>query len=204
MHAMGSTFGGVLISGVKGDYCRIRVMLNVQKSLRQGIFIEVGSDDQKWLPFKYENLPSFCFRYGVLGHTLINCLEILAAMKEISEDELPFYVALKAKLNLIGSPNFKLGAKVKKLFGNRAYLGKSECFSALNSKVAWGERIQNSSLENIKLIGDEEVGKLSGHEGRDVVDVTLGNPRKLEFELGSPFGKRVYGEAAKQESLIRV
>ncbi|KAK5805094.1 hypothetical protein PVK06_032746 [Gossypium arboreum] len=36
MHAIGSTFGGVIRAEVKGDFCRIKVNLNIQKQLRRG------------------------------------------------------------------------------------------------------------------------------------------------------------------------
>ncbi|MBA0686859.1 hypothetical protein Goari_014435 [Gossypium aridum] len=39
IHAIGSTFGGVLRSKVKGDFCKIKVQMNVQKPSRKGIFI---------------------------------------------------------------------------------------------------------------------------------------------------------------------
>ncbi|MBA0624394.1 hypothetical protein Godav_009763, partial [Gossypium davidsonii] len=39
MHVIGSTFGGVIRSEVKGDFFRLRVQLDVRKPLRRGIFI---------------------------------------------------------------------------------------------------------------------------------------------------------------------
>ncbi|KAA3474026.1 hypothetical protein EPI10_024359 [Gossypium australe] len=36
LHAIGSTFGGVLRSEIKDDFCRLRVNLEVQKPLRRG------------------------------------------------------------------------------------------------------------------------------------------------------------------------
>ncbi|MFQ6668961.1 hypothetical protein Gotur_034402 [Gossypium turneri] len=39
MHAIGSTFGGVLQSEIKGDDCQLKVQLDIQKPLRRGIFI---------------------------------------------------------------------------------------------------------------------------------------------------------------------
>ncbi|MBA0721345.1 hypothetical protein Golax_008900, partial [Gossypium laxum] len=39
MHAIGSTFGGVIRSEVKRDFFQLRVQLDVRKPLRRGIFI---------------------------------------------------------------------------------------------------------------------------------------------------------------------
>lgn len=61
MHVIGSTFGGIMRSEIKGDYCRIRVMLNVQKSLYRRIFVVTNSQQKCWVPFKYENLAGFFF-----------------------------------------------------------------------------------------------------------------------------------------------
>lgn len=73
MLVVGSTFGGVIIFEIKGDFCRVKVMINVQKPLRRGIFIGTCPNEQSWVPFNYENLPGFCFGCGRLGHNLINC-----------------------------------------------------------------------------------------------------------------------------------
>lgn len=116
-------FREAISSKVNGDYYRFRVIVNVNKPLRKGIFVEGYMENQKWLLFKYENLPSFCFGYGKLGHTLINCVKISADMKELPEDKLPFSIVLKVELNIIGGVSFKLGAKVR----NRVYLGYPEC-----------------------------------------------------------------------------
>ncbi|MBA0837603.1 hypothetical protein Goarm_009746, partial [Gossypium armourianum] len=53
MHAVESTFRGVIRSKIKGDSCQIRVQLDVQKPLRRGIFsptgVKVMADDD--LPY---------------------------------------------------------------------------------------------------------------------------------------------------------
>lgn len=38
MHTVGSTFGGVLKYESKGDFCRLKVRLEVRRPLRRGIF----------------------------------------------------------------------------------------------------------------------------------------------------------------------
>ncbi|MFQ6637574.1 hypothetical protein Gotur_014084, partial [Gossypium turneri] len=68
LHAIGVTFGGVLRSEVNGEFCRLRIKLNVQKPLRRGIFVSIGNRNRVWIPFKYEKLPTFYFGCGRLGH----------------------------------------------------------------------------------------------------------------------------------------
>lgn len=45
MHAIGVTFGGIIRSEITGEFCRLKVNLDVQKPLRQGIF--VSTNDQR-------------------------------------------------------------------------------------------------------------------------------------------------------------
>lgn len=59
MHEVGTMFEGVLRSEVIGDVCQIKVQLNVKKPLWRGVFVQVDSNEEIWLPFKYENLPEF-------------------------------------------------------------------------------------------------------------------------------------------------
>ncbi|MFQ6634407.1 hypothetical protein Gotur_011216, partial [Gossypium turneri] len=68
LHAIGVTFGGVIRSEIRGEFCRLRIQLNVQKPLRRGIFVSTGNGNKCWIPFKYEKLPTFCFGCGKLGH----------------------------------------------------------------------------------------------------------------------------------------
>ncbi|KAA3483968.1 reverse transcriptase [Gossypium australe] len=73
MHAIGSTFGGVLRSEINDDYCRVRVNLDVQKPLRRGIFVSSNNNVKSWIPFKFEKLPLFCFGCGRMDHGLNHC-----------------------------------------------------------------------------------------------------------------------------------
>ncbi|MFQ6623912.1 hypothetical protein Gotur_003464 [Gossypium turneri] len=98
-HAIGSTFGGIIRSELIGDFCHIKVELDVQKPLRRGIFILAGSQENLWVPFKYENLPGFCFGCGCMAHEIKECNDTPTNFKELPEDDLPFFLALKAKSN---------------------------------------------------------------------------------------------------------
>ena len=63
-------------SGVQwGKYLRVRVQLDVTKKLIQGKKIAVEGGEQCWIAFKYERLPNFCYRCGMLSHGLRDCPE---------------------------------------------------------------------------------------------------------------------------------
>ncbi|KAK5792992.1 hypothetical protein PVK06_034126 [Gossypium arboreum] len=42
MHAIGSTFGGILRLEIQNETCRMKAVLNARKPLRRGIFVAVG------------------------------------------------------------------------------------------------------------------------------------------------------------------
>ncbi|MBA0878325.1 hypothetical protein Goshw_007137 [Gossypium schwendimanii] len=70
LHAIGVTFGRIIRSEINGEWCRLKINLDVQKPLRRGIFVSVNNKNKWWISFKYEKLPTFCFGCGKLGHGL--------------------------------------------------------------------------------------------------------------------------------------
>ncbi|TYG50040.1 hypothetical protein ES288_D10G144100v1 [Gossypium darwinii] len=125
LHAVGVTFGGVLRSEILGEFCRLRVKLNVQRPLCRGIFVSIGNGNKFWIPFKYEKLPNFCFGCGMLGHSLHDCTEIIPAEENRIREDPPFSLALKAELNLVGRESLKLNALAKKLQTQCSYVDNS-------------------------------------------------------------------------------
>lgn len=95
LHAIGATFGGVIKSEIKGDFCRLKVQFDAQKLLRRGLFILTSNQEKVWISFKYENLPNFCSGCGRMGHDVKECTEILIEDRNKSKDELPYSLALK-------------------------------------------------------------------------------------------------------------
>ncbi|XP_060959209.1 uncharacterized protein LOC133030473 [Cannabis sativa] len=68
-----------------GPYLRGRFLLDVNKPLRRGInirFLKMGREFTKWLDFKYEILPDFCFYCGKLDHTRRFCQAYLQKCDE--------------------------------------------------------------------------------------------------------------------------
>lgn len=51
MHAIGTTFGGLIRSEIKGEFCRLRVHLDAQKPLRRGIFILMENSKKNMVSF---------------------------------------------------------------------------------------------------------------------------------------------------------
>ncbi|CAA0830826.1 Unknown protein, partial [Striga hermonthica] len=55
-----------------GHIMKVLVEFNVNEPLPRGSLIKVGSDST-WVDFRYENLQTFCFYCGKLGHSDKNC-----------------------------------------------------------------------------------------------------------------------------------
>ena len=52
-----------------GESLRIKVKLDITKSLMRGTVVQVEDDDRvRWCPFQYEHLPEFCYICGIIGH----------------------------------------------------------------------------------------------------------------------------------------
>lgn len=109
MHAIGSTFGGLINSESKDKYCRLRVNLDVTKPLRRGIFVSTDEEDKLWIAFKYENLPDFCFCCGKMGHGFKNYPDHPLSPEGSVEEDLPFSSALKANSVVMGKEWYKFG-----------------------------------------------------------------------------------------------
>lgn len=126
LHAIGVMVGGIIRSEINGEFCRLRVNLDVQNPLRRGIFVSTDNCSNSWISFKYEKLPTFCFGCGRMEHGLQGCKVIKPAGKEKVRDNPPFSLALKAELALLGKECLKLNALSKKFLPQRSYIEKTE------------------------------------------------------------------------------
>ena len=56
-----------------GRYLLIRVEIEIAKPLMRGCIIQVEEAAPVWVDFRYEYLPIFCYRCGLLGHSVSDC-----------------------------------------------------------------------------------------------------------------------------------
>ena len=81
-------------SGVQWGTClRVKVCLDVTKRLIRGKKIMVEGGESRWVNFKYERLPNFCYRCGLLNHALKECPENDAEKTNNTEGEMLQYGA---------------------------------------------------------------------------------------------------------------
>lgn len=61
------------------DYMRVRVSITLSKPLKRRMKINKDGDDWLWITFKYENVPTFCFICGFMGHSDKFCSRLFDA-----------------------------------------------------------------------------------------------------------------------------
>lgn len=78
---------------------RIRITLDLNKPLKRGTKICIGSGAPCWIPVTYERLPSFCYWCGHLGHTCKDCEAIPESENQTDyrgDADMPFGEFLKS------------------------------------------------------------------------------------------------------------
>ncbi|KAL0011377.1 hypothetical protein SO802_006485, partial [Lithocarpus litseifolius] len=66
----------VLDNGVQWGRClQVRVNIDITKKLVRGEKLTFKDDEQRWVYFRYERLPNFCYTCGKLGHGEKECKE---------------------------------------------------------------------------------------------------------------------------------
>ncbi|XP_062088872.1 uncharacterized protein At4g02000-like [Humulus lupulus] len=55
--------------GVWRDYMRIRISVDLNSPLKRRMRLRKGNNEWIWVTFKYENVPTFCFICGKIGHS---------------------------------------------------------------------------------------------------------------------------------------
>ena len=73
-----------------GPFLRIWVDIDVTKPLMRGKMIHVEGVEAYWVFFKYERLPSFCYRCGILGHQDRECRKVHKGCLSMDEGKLQF------------------------------------------------------------------------------------------------------------------
>ncbi|KAH1073221.1 hypothetical protein J1N35_025549 [Gossypium stocksii] len=112
LHAIGVTFGGIIRFEIMGEFCRLRVKLDVQKPLQNGIFVSINPQSRSWIAFKYEKLPTFCFSCGKMGHGLQKYKILQPVEKDKVREDPPFSIALKAESIFFGEGQCKVKCSI--------------------------------------------------------------------------------------------
>lgn len=77
-------------------YLRVRVTIDLAKPLKHRMKIRKTGDGWEWIMFKYENVPTFCFICGLIGHSEKYCSYLFDTPE--SEIVKPYGVWMRAPL----------------------------------------------------------------------------------------------------------
>lgn len=75
---IGSQIGQVQDVGIyeypeKAKIVKVKILFDISNPIRAGIYIGNEVDGINWVDFRFENLPMFCFKCGLIGHNEENC-----------------------------------------------------------------------------------------------------------------------------------
>jgi hypothetical protein len=71
-----------------GEFLRVKIVIDLTKPLARGRLLHI-QNRSIWIPFKYEKLPRFCFKCGVVKHGRLGCSKI-GSRRTTGEEEYPF------------------------------------------------------------------------------------------------------------------
>lgn len=81
--------------GVWREFFRVRVSIPIDKPLKRRMKLKKSDTDRCWVNFKYENIPTFCFICGKVGHSDKFCEKLFDTME--GKVEKPFGTRMRAE-----------------------------------------------------------------------------------------------------------
>ncbi|KAM6583826.1 hypothetical protein CsatB_010828 [Cannabis sativa] len=140
-------------TGVWRDYLRVRTTINVEKPLKKKMTLERKNGQTCTVQFKYEDLPTFCFICGVLGHSERFCDRLFDTPAELIKKmfDLSLKAAPRRRQHTIGSPWLRSGANYR-----GPVTGGGESTQAGVSRNIHGEENNQGLIANLHNIGNPQ------------------------------------------------
>ncbi|XP_012840835.1 PREDICTED: uncharacterized protein LOC105961138 [Erythranthe guttata] len=86
------------------QHMRVKVRLDVTKTLKRGIYLHTLDGSKEWVSFTYEKLPNFCFLCGIIGHGENKCHLRYEANFVDPGEQLPYGPWMRASVTNSGEP----------------------------------------------------------------------------------------------------
>lgn len=94
-------------TGVNWGKClRVRVLMDVTKKLVRGKRIVIEGGEQRWISFKYERLPNFCYKCGLLSHGFKECKEVSGLDESTESNDFQYGAWLRGEAPRRGGGDF--------------------------------------------------------------------------------------------------
>ncbi|CAM8935631.1 unnamed protein product [Rhodiola kirilowii] len=145
-----------VINGIKREYLRVKVKVNVDVPLRKGTFMMRKGRSPIWITFRYEKLPKICPYCGVLTHEKATCPK-----KFISTTEEIYTASMKAEKGLFYEGPVELQAQLSELTASMAIQREREMIP-IQPRNADRRMNEQKAVEEQQLV---PVGNCNDDEG---------------------------------------
>ena len=170
-----------------GCFLRIRVTLNISQPLIRGRMVRMGGSDSRWVEFKYERLPVFCYLCGRLDHDEKDCIEWIRRAVPLKAEDKQYGPWLRAIPDRLQKTHMVTGMQA----GEKAKTGQMGSEKA--DGVKQSDKHAGTSVECHQPKGDEETnGK------RDDVESLLLQNEKFKKKLTKEMEKSVFEEQLRE------
>ena len=163
----------------QAKFLRIRVELQIDKPLRRGGYIKNDEGERIWVDFRYERLPTFYFRCGILGHDEKHCQA--SSLEFSSERQYSEWLKAVGALRVGGEkeklkeqPIADKGSSVPMVLngrdGGECMTGSSRCSPELVVGRGAGEEYGSEMMEEVVPLntGKSSVMFSHGEQGKQV------------------------------------
>lgn len=170
-----------------GCFLRIRVTLDISQPLIRGRMVRMGGSDSRWVEFKYERLPVFCYLCGRLDHDEKECIEWIRRAVPLKAEDKQYGPWLRAIPNRLQKTHMVTGMQA----GERAKTGQMGSERA--DGVKQSDKQAGTSVECRQPKGDEE----TNGKRVDVESLILQN-EKFKKKLTKEMEKSVFEEQLRE------
>lgn len=122
-------------SGAWTSYMRIRVLIDVCKPIKRKMNIRRSDFEGKWINFRYERLPTFCFFCGIIGHSDRSCETVFEYRNQNVEKAYGVWLrASNRRSNYKGGEQWLLDGQAPALGGSFGTSNNEKCKGGLVEK----------------------------------------------------------------------
>ena len=96
-----------------GCFLRIRVTLDISQPLIRGRMVRMEGSDSRWVEFKYERLPVFCYLCGRLDHDEKECIEWIRRAVPLKAEDKQYGPWLRANPDRLQKTHMVIGMQAR-------------------------------------------------------------------------------------------
>ena len=183
-YVIGATIGKVLDvdvpeKGVQwGKFLRVRIRLDATTKLIRGKKVSIEGGESRWVFFKFERLPNFCYRCGLLDHGEKDCPERKDG-ENFREEERKQYGAW-----LRGEPGRSSGREYGRMGNGLASENRDDLReTGTETQTRAGHRLKESSVVGRQHVTEQVSGQEEGTRNIQV-EQSEGSQKVGSFQSG--------------------